>query len=69
MTNDDFHQHVEKMVERRVKDISKYTNDDMANHIDFWVGLNGELTDGQVKFFTEVAWRLRLMSDKENTNG
>lgn len=45
-----------------MKTISKYTNDDMALHIEFWLSLNGELTEGQVKFFEEVAWRLRMMA-------
>jgi hypothetical protein len=46
-------------------DPRKMTNDDLALHIEFWANMNQELTIGQLAFFDEVVWRLRLLVDKE----
>lgn len=48
-----------------MKDPRELSNDDLAVHIEIWAVLNEELTDSQMRYFNEVIWRLRLMSDKE----
>lgn len=48
-----------------MKSPSQFTNEDLALHIELWTMLNEELTEDQKKYFEEVVWRLRLMSNKE----
>lgn len=49
------------------------TNDLLAQHIELWMELEKNLTDGQKDFFREVLWRLRLTFDfeeeRKNENG
>lgn len=66
--NDEFYKNVQKMVKRAKKIPQDLTNDELALHIEFWMSLDGSLTDGQINFFEEVIWRLRLMVEKEQEN-
>jgi len=49
-------------------DPRKMSNDELALNIEFWAMVNTDLTEGQMKFFEEVVWRLRMMVDKEQEN-
>lgn len=45
------------------------TNDALALHLELWAELSKEeLTHEQYKYFEEIVWRLKLMSDKEKEN-
>jgi len=64
----EIYKNVQKMVKNSKKVPQDLTNDELALHIEFWMSLNDELTEGQKGFFEEVIWRFRMMSDKENNN-
>lgn len=41
------------------------TNDELALHLELWLTLNEELTEGQKEYFEEFIWRLRMTPDME----
>jgi hypothetical protein len=66
--SNEFYKNVQKMVKRSKKIPQDLSNDELALHIEFWMSLEGSLTDAQKSFFEEVVWRLRLMVEKEQEN-
>lgn len=47
---------------------TKVTNEEMALHLELWLNLDGRVeSQSQVDFFDEVCWRLRLTTDKANS--
>lgn len=66
--SNEFYKNLQKMVKHSKKIPQDLTNDELALHIEFWMSLEGSLTDGQKSFFEEVIWRLRLMVEKEQEN-
>jgi hypothetical protein len=42
------------------------TNEELAMHLELWTALNDELLPGQVAFFEEAIWRLRLMVEVQD---
>ena len=46
-------------------DPRKMPNDTLALCLELWAMTNDELTDSQLAYFDEIAWRLKMMADKE----
>ncbi len=46
-------------------DPRKMPNDTLALTLELWAMTNDDLTASQLAYFDEIAWRLKLTTDKE----